>query len=84
VTNEEDLRKHFEKIGPINNVRIIRDPKTLIGKGFGYVMFENKDDMKKAIADFNGTPFKGRELRVKRAVEAKRLEKKERRKRERK
>lgn len=39
-------------------------------------MFANKDDMKKAILEKNGSTFKGRELRVKKAVKAERLEKK--------
>jgi RNA recognition motif-containing protein len=76
VVQEEDLRKHFEDCGKILNVRIIRDSVSLIGKGFAYIMFETKEFMKKAIADKNGSLFKKRELRVKKAVEAKRLEKK--------
>jgi len=38
--------------------------------------------MKTAIADLNGSKFRGRELRVRRAVEEKRLEKKKNRKEE--
>ena len=43
ITNEEDLRAHFidgsggENDNLISNVRIIRDPKTFIGKGIAYV-----------------------------------------------
>lgn len=40
--------------------------------------------MRKAITDKNRSLFKSRELRVKKAVEAKRLEKKENKKREKK
>lgn len=40
------------------NVRIIRDARTFIGKGFGYIMFKNKDDMKRAILEKNGSLFK--------------------------
>ena len=97
VVDEEDLRKHFESVGKIENVRIIRDGQTFIGKGFGYIMFSNKEDMKKSIVEKNGSKFKvfihsfliktikmfqGRELRVKKAVRAERLEKKQRKKRE--
>jgi RNA recognition motif-containing protein len=39
-------------------------------------MFSTKEDMRKAIEKKNGSKFKGRELRIKKAVEAKRLEKK--------
>lgn len=84
VVQEEDLRKHFDPCGTILNVRIIRDPDTFIGKGFGYIMFSTKEEMKKAVADKNKSRFKGRDLRVTRAVEPKRLEKKQNRKRDRK
>jgi nucleolar protein 12 len=84
ITQEEDLRKHFSDVGTILNVRIIRDKVTHIGKGFGYIQFANKDEMKKAIADKNKSKFHNRELRVKKAVEPKRLEKKQNRKRDKK
>ena len=82
VVQEEDLRKHFESCGTILNVRIIRDPSTFIGKGFGYIQFSTKVEMKNAVAEKHNSKFKGRELRVKRAVESKRLEKKQKKKRE--
>jgi len=34
------LRKHFAECGEIDNVRIIRDKTTGVGKGFGYIVFE--------------------------------------------
>lgn len=90
ITNEEDLRSHFmdnsggENENLIQNVRIIRDPKTFIGKGIAYVQFKDKPTMRMALEAKNGSMFKGRELRMKKAVEPKRLEKKAFRKEERK
>lgn len=49
VIDEEDVRAHFEECGKIMNVRIIRDKVNLIGKGFGYIQFSSKDEMRKAI-----------------------------------
>lgn len=59
VTNEEELRAHFANVSKsldevaendgIVNVRVIRDPKTFIGKGIGYIQFSNKEIMKLAI-----------------------------------
>jgi len=36
---EETVRQHFTVCGAITNVRVIRDPMTGAGKGFGYVTF---------------------------------------------
>ena len=37
---EEGLWRQFEKAGKVESVRVVRDPKTRVGKGFGYVQFE--------------------------------------------
>ena len=37
---DEDLYSHFSRCGEIEFVRIVRDKKTNIGKGFGYVQFK--------------------------------------------
>lgn len=37
---EESVRSHFTDCGEIDNVRIIRDRKTNLGKGFCYVLFK--------------------------------------------
>lgn len=83
VAGEEEVRAHFAECGSIENVRIVRDPKTFLGKGIGYIMFTEKEACRKAVDTKNGSSFKGRELRVKKAVDPKRLEKKQRKKQER-
>jgi len=60
----------------------VRDPRTFLGKGIGYIMFTEKEACRKAVDNLNGSKFKGRELRVKKAVDPKRLEKKQRKKME--
>jgi RNA recognition motif-containing protein len=67
----------------ILNVRVIRDPKTFIGKGIAYIQFATKSIMRVAIENKNGVRFMGRELRIKKAVAPKRLEKKAKGKEER-
>lgn len=69
------MRHHFEDCGDILNVRVIRDPKTHEGKGFGYVFFKEQTGFKSAL-EKNGSSLLGREIRVKKAVPAERLEKK--------
>lgn len=34
------FRSHFEECGKVEAVRLVRDPKSGLGKGFGYVLFE--------------------------------------------
>lgn len=51
---EEDVRSHFEQAGKVDSVRIIRDPLTLNGKGIGYVKFQTKEEMRKAIDELGG------------------------------
>lgn len=47
-TEEEELWEHFKE-GEIEFVRIIRDAKTNVGKGIGYVQFKDRDDVEAAL-----------------------------------
>jgi len=76
IVSEEELRGQFADCGQIENIRLVRDPKTHIGKGIGYIMFDTKESMNKALKEKKDLKFKGRELRIARAVEPKRREKK--------
>lgn len=78
VVSEEEVRAHFSKFGTIQNVRLVREPKTYIGKGIGFVMFSKQEELRAAIA--GATKFKGRELRLKKATDPKKREKKANRK----
>jgi hypothetical protein len=40
---ESALEEHFVDCGHVVAVRIVRDPVTGVGKGFGYVLFEVRD-----------------------------------------
>ena len=37
---EDTLREHFGKCGEIEDIRVIRDKATGIGKGFAYIHFQ--------------------------------------------
>lgn len=65
---DDELINHFSKIGSVNYVRIVRDSSTGLGKGFGFVVFDERASVKKAL-ELNGTQFKGRELRIKKVDE---------------
>lgn len=54
--DEEKLREVFSICGEIDNVRLIRDPKSGVGKGFGFITFTTKCGVifalkKKAVLD---------------------------------
>ncbi|XP_064120133.1 RNA-binding protein 34-like [Macrobrachium nipponense] len=64
---EENLYKHFEECGEIDNVRIIRDKKFSSGKGFGYINFKSSDAVEVAL-QLDGKQFMKRNLRIQRCV----------------
>ena len=66
-TKEEDVRKLFSKCGDIENVRLIRDATTGMGKGFGYVNFSSEESVQLAVR-LNQQEVEGRKVRVYRAV----------------
>ena len=61
-TTEMKLGRHFEKYGDIKDVRIVEDDQER-SRGFGYVEFEDKDQVEKAIAA-DASELDGRKLRV--------------------
>lgn len=69
---EAAVEEHFLDCGNIVAVRIVRDQITGIGKGFGYVLFENKDSVHLALK-LNNSELMGRKLRVMRSVNKEKL-----------
>ncbi|XP_029906388.1 RNA-binding protein 34 [Myripristis murdjan] len=61
------FRQHFEECGAVEAVRLVRDPNSGLGKGFGYVLFESADSVQLALK-LNGSSLEGRSIRVKRSV----------------
>lgn len=49
-TEEEELWAFFKDCGEIESVRAVRDSKTNVGKGFGYVQFKDRDCVDAALA----------------------------------
>ncbi|XP_078350634.1 RNA-binding protein 34-like isoform X1 [Oculina patagonica] len=62
-TEEEALREAFVECGDVEAVRIVRDSKTGAGKGFGFILFKERDAVMFALKR-NKTEFHGRRLRV--------------------
>lgn len=63
-TTEETLKNHFEKVGKVIAVRILKDKYTGKSRGYGFVEMGSEDIAKAAIAEFDGTQFDGRTLKV--------------------
>ncbi|NXS99688.1 RBM34 protein, partial [Jacana jacana] len=66
--SSDAVREHFSVCGGVVAVRIVRDRKTGLGKGFGYVLFENTDAVHLALK-LNDSALMGRKIRVKRCGE---------------
>ncbi|KAK9480606.1 hypothetical protein V1514DRAFT_288808 [Lipomyces japonicus] len=65
---EETLWQYFSKIGELEYVRIIRDSKTNVGKGFAYAQFKDAMYVSKALLlNEKKMGEKGRKLRISRA-----------------
>uniref|UniRef100_A0A8C0WLD6 RNA-binding protein 34 n=1 Tax=Castor canadensis TaxID=51338 RepID=A0A8C0WLD6_CASCN len=69
---ESALEEHFVDCGHVVAVRIVRDPVTGVGKGFGYVLFENTDAVHLALK-LNNSELMGRKLRVMRSINKEKL-----------
>lgn len=62
--DEEKLRETFVPCGEIENVRIVRDPTSGIGKGFGFITFKDKSGVIFALKQNNKVMLDARVLRV--------------------
>lgn len=60
---EDAIREHFAKCGNIEDIRVVRDKATGIGKGFAYIRFKGKENVMFGLK-MNGSEFDGRKLRV--------------------
>ncbi|KAK7540771.1 uncharacterized protein J3D65DRAFT_674975 [Phyllosticta citribraziliensis] len=71
---EEGLWREFGKCGTVESVRVVRDPKTRVGKGFAYVQFTDENGVEAALLfnDKKFPPMLPRKLRVTRAKPFKR------------
>ena len=58
------MREAFEKFGQVNAAEVIIDRRTKRSRGYGFVEMTNDGEARRAIAEMNGSDFKGRELRV--------------------
>ncbi|NXQ35684.1 RBM34 protein, partial [Alaudala cheleensis] len=71
---DDAVREHFHVCGDVVGVRVVRDSRTGLGKGFGYVLFENTDAVHLALK-LNNSVLMGRKIRVQRIADKKKAQK---------
>jgi polyadenylate-binding protein len=62
---EDDLKKFFEKFGPLGSVKLMKDDNGK-SKGFGFVCFEKQSDAETAVKE-NGTLIEGKPIYIAKA-----------------
>jgi len=65
---EDQVRKHFEKHGPITSCEVMRERETNKSRGFGFIEFQNADAAAAAKAE-DGATLMGRNIKVNEAKE---------------
>lgn len=61
---QQTLREAFAPYGEISDVKIMKDPHTLVHKGYGFVSYVNKVDAEAAITQMNGQWLGPRKIRT--------------------
>ena len=62
--SDQDLANLFAQAGSCQSASVIIDRATGRSRGFGFVEMSSGAEAQKAIAQFNGQDFKGRQLKV--------------------
>lgn len=69
TVDEEAVRGQFSDCGDIESVRLVRDAKTGVGKGFGFVTFKDRSGVLFALKKNGKAELDGRALRVHKSKE---------------
>ncbi|CAF1349640.1 unnamed protein product [Rotaria magnacalcarata] len=63
-TTQEEVLNIFQGFGPIIRTDVIKNKRTTIGKGYGFVVFRHLNDALGSIKALHNMPYKGRYLQV--------------------
>jgi RNA recognition motif-containing protein len=63
-TTGEDLQELFGQVGTVESASVVMDRDTGRSRGFGFVEMSSNEEGQKAIEQFNGKEFNGRNLSV--------------------
>jgi U1 small nuclear ribonucleoprotein len=62
--SERKLKREFEEYGPIKRIRLVHDKYSGKPKGYAFIEFEHKSDMKEAYKMADGTKIEGKRCLV--------------------
>jgi RNA recognition motif-containing protein len=63
-TSSYELEELFATVGTVESASVVEDRETGRSRGFGFVEMSSQEEGEKAIAEFNGKEFAGREIKV--------------------
>jgi RNA recognition motif-containing protein len=63
-TTGYDLEELFGQVGTVQSANVVEDRETGRSRGFGFVEMSSQEEGEKAISEFNGKDFDGRNLTV--------------------
>ena len=63
-TSSDDLQELFGQVGTVESASVVMDRDTGRSRGFGFVEMSSAEEGAKAIEQFNGKDFNGRNLSV--------------------
>ncbi len=63
-TNDESLRRAFERFGEVTDARVVTDRETGRSRGFGFVTFSQNEHALAAVSGMDGTQLDGRTIKV--------------------
>ena len=63
-TSSDDLQELFAQAGTVESASVVEDRETGRSRGFGFVEMSSNEEGQKAIEQFNGKDFNGRNLSV--------------------
>lgn len=66
-TDDEELREAFTKFGEVESVRVVREPRTGLGKGFGFVTYADESGVMFSLQHNCHITLSGHRLRVMRS-----------------
>ncbi|MCB9743808.1 MAG: RNA-binding protein [Alphaproteobacteria bacterium] len=64
AVDDDKLREAFEAYGTVTDAKVITDRETGRSRGFGFVTFETDESAADAVAQMDGQPIEGRNVRV--------------------